>query len=351
MSRGSTLASSAVRGAWHPSGSSRKIEATLSIAGNGDWVVVANQAVLTRGPRAEVDISARVGSIPRKVVFPDGSLFETTDNDGVDALAAQGGAAGAIDQLERFRPRLFAFAAAVAVFCYLIYRFAVPVLVEVAVVMTPPVVTQLMSQGALVSLDETVLAPSELPQPRRERLQAGFSELAALSDRGAANYVLNLRKGGSIGANAFALPDGNIVLTDELVGMAANDDAILGVLAHEIGHVEREHSLRRLYRAAGIAALIMLIGGDIGAGAEDILVQGSALVALSYSRSQENEADRYSVELMVKAGKDPAALVSFLETMRARESKGGSDILSTHPATADRIEAVRAYAEELAKKP
>jgi predicted Zn-dependent protease len=225
------------------------------------------------------------------------------------------------------------------------------VLVEVAVVMTPPVVTQLMSQGALVSLDETVLAPSELPLPRQERLQAGFMELAALSDRGAANYVLNLRKGGSIGANAFALPDGSIVLTDELVGMAANDDAILGVLAHEIGHVEREHSLRRLYRAAGIAALIMLIGGDIGAGAEDILVQGSALVALSYSRAQENEADRYSVELMVKAGKNPASLVSFLETMRARESKGGSDILSTHPATADRIEAVRAYAEELARKP
>jgi Zn-dependent protease with chaperone function len=351
MSRASTLASSTVKGVWHPPGSSRKVEATLSLTGNGDLVVVANQAVLARAPRADLDISARVGSIPRKIAFPDGSLFESPDNDGIDALAGVAGGAARVDQLERFRPRLFAFAAVVAVFCYLIYRFAVPVLVEVAVVMTPPVVTQLMSQGALVSLDETVLAPSELPLPRQERLQAGFMELAALSDRGAANYVLNLRKGGSIGANAFALPDGSIVLTDELVGMAANDEAILGVLAHEIGHVEREHSLRRLYRAAGIAALIMLIGGDIGAGAEDILVQGSALVALSYSRAQENEADRYSVELMVKAGKNPASLVSFLETMRARESKGGSDILSTHPATADRIEAVRAYAEELARKP
>ena len=76
------------------------------------------------------------------------------------------------------------------------------------------------------------------------------------------------------------------------------------------------------------------------------------LVHASEPNDAEREADRYSVELMVKAGKDPASLVSFLETMRAKESsKGGSDILSTHPATADRIEAVRAYAEELSRKP
>lgn len=346
------MVSSPVKGGWHPPGSSRKVEATLSVTAGGDWVAVANQAVLARAPRTDLDISPRIGSIPRKIVFPDGSLFESMDNDGVDALAGSaGGAAATVDQLERFRPRLFAFAAAVAVFCYLIYRFAVPVLVEVAVVLTPPVVTQLMSQGALVSLDETIMSPSALPKPRQERLLAGFGELAALSDRGAGKYVLNFRKGGSIGANAFALPDGNIVVTDELVALAPGDEAILGVLAHEIGHVEREHSLRRLYRAAGIAALIMLIGGDIGGGAEDILVQGSALVALSYSRAQENEADRYSVELLVKAAKDPAALIGFLEIMHKLEtSKGGSDVLSTHPATAGRIEAVRAYAEQLASK-
>jgi len=345
------LASSPVQGVWHPPGSSRKVEATLSVTGNGDWVAVANQAVLARAPRTDLDISPRIGSIPRKIVFPDGSLFESMDNDGVDALAGSAGAAATVDQVERFRPRLFAFAAAVAVFCYLIYRFAVPVLVEVAVVLTPPVVTQLMSQGALVSLDETIMSPSELPKPRQERLLAGFRELSALSNRGADQYVLNFRKGGSIGANAFALPDGNIVLTDELVSLAPGDAAVLGVLAHEIGHVEREHSLRRLYRAAGIAALIMLIGGDIGGGAEDILVQGSALVALSYSRAQENEADRYSVELLVKADKDPAALIGFLEIMHKLEkSKGGSDVLSTHPATASRIEAVRAYAEQLTSK-
>jgi Zn-dependent protease with chaperone function len=340
------LASELVRGAWFPPGSSRKVEAAIARVGDGDLIVVAGEAVLARAAPAEIEFSARVGSIPRRLAFPDGSLFETGDNDGIDRL---GGAASAVHELERFRPRLFVFAAIVVGLCFLIYRYAVPVMVEVAVAITPPVVPQLMSQGALASLDETLLAKSEMPEPRQAAIREDFDRLASLSPRGVDGYALHFRKGGSIGPNAFALPDGSIVLTDELVMLAPGQDAVLGVLAHEIGHVEREHSLRQLYRAAGVAALIMLIGGDIGSGAEDILVQGSALVGLSYSRSQEAEADRSSVELMLKAGKDPAAIVGFLEIVRDKlEKTQGSDFFSTHPATQERIAAVKAYAEELA---
>ena len=339
------MASDPIGGAWFPPGSSRRVDATISRAADGDLVVVAGQAVLARAAPSEIEFSARVGSIARRLAFPDGSLFETADNDGIDRLS---GSAGAVHQLERFRPRLFVFAAIVVGLCVLIYRYAVPIMVEVAVAITPPLVPQLMSQGALASLDETLLAKSELPEARQASIRDGFAALAALTPRGAGGYALHFRKGGSIGPNAFALPDGTIVLTDELVALAPGEDAVLGVLAHEIGHVEREHSLRQLYRAAGIAALIMLIGGDIGAGAEDILVQGSALAGLSYSRGQEAEADRSSVELMLKAGEDPAAIVGFLEVIRDRlEASRGSDFFSTHPATQARIEAVKVYAEEL----
>lgn len=340
------MASEPVRGAWFPPGSSRRVEATISRAADGDLIVVAGDAVLARAASAEIEFSARIGSIPRRLAFPDGSLFDTADNDGIDRLGA---APGAVHELERFRPRLFVFAAIVVGLCFLIYRYAVPALVEVAVAITPPVVPQLMSQGALASLDETLLAQSELPEARQAAIREGFERLAGLSPRGVDGYALHFRKGESIGPNAFALPDGSIVLTDELVSLAPGQDAVFGVLAHEIGHVEREHSLRQLYRAAGIAALIMLIGGDIGSGAEDILVQGSALVGLSYSRSQEAEADRSSVELMLKAGRDPAAIVGFLEIVRDKlEKSHGTDVFSTHPATQERIEAVKAYAEESA---
>ena len=151
-----------------------------------------------------------------------------------------------------------------------------------------------------------------------------------------------------IGPNAFALPDGTVILTDELIELAPDDpDMVMGVLAHEISHVHLEHSLRRLYRAAGVAGLILLIGGDIGAGAEDLLVQGSALLALSYSRSHESEADRYSVELMSKVGRDPAAIARFFDLLVEKfGDQGDMGFLSTHPATAARIATARRYAKE-----
>jgi predicted Zn-dependent protease len=138
------------------------------------------------------------------------------------------------------------------------------------------------------------------------------------------------------------------VLTDELVELANDEEAILGVLAHEIGHVEHQHSLRQLYRAAGVTGLVFLIGGDIGSGMEDILVQGAALASLSYSRAAETDADRYSVELMHAAGYDPMAIVRFLELLRDRlHDTSEGDFFSTHPATPSRIDETRRYAEEL----
>lgn len=342
------MASERVTGTWFPSGASRRADAELKVDAAGNWLAAVNGAVVARGQRGEVQMSERVGSIPRRITFPDGSLFETTDNDGVDRLAGIDLSGSGVDGLERFRPRLFVFAAVAVALCWAIYRFAVPVLVEVAVAITPPIVPQMMSQGALTSLDQTITSPTALPQSRQETLKAGFRELAAASGRGADGYVLNFRKGGAIGPNAFALPDGNIVLTDELVELAGTDDAaIFGVLGHEIAHVEGEHSLRQLYRAAGVAALIMLIAGDIGSAGEDILVQGSALMSLSYSRAQETAADRHSVDLMLATGKDPVAIVRFFQLLQDKFGKmEGPNILSTHPATAGRMEAVKAYAEE-----
>lgn len=346
-------------GLWRPPFSGRAMTAILSVdaAGIAAAIDPTSKQRLALADFGKVQVSDRVGSITRKLTFPDGSVFETGDNDAVDALIRSQSSrfAGFIHKLEHFRPRLILLVALVIGLCFAVYRFAVPALVEVAILLTPPVVPKLMSQSVIASLDQTILAPSELPPERREKLLQEFAALAALARPGAAAlegskpaYTLNFRKGGMIGPNAFALPDGTIVLTDELVALADDDEAILGVLAHEIGHVAHEHSLRQLYRAAGAAALIMLIGGDIGSGTEDLLVQGSALLALSHSREAEREADRFSVELMHDAGHDPAAIGRFFERLRDKlGDREGGDFLSTHPATPERIEQTNRYADEV----
>lgn len=339
-----------VTGVWYPAGTSRAIPASLSVDASGVCIATdGSGAQLAAEPLAGATVSDRVGSIARRIEF-GGGVFETPDNDAVDRLLVSSGRrhSGTIHSLERFHPRLAIFVLLVVLLAVGIYRYAVPVLVEVAIFVTPPVVPEIIGQSAMASLDQTVFAPSGLDAETQQHIAAGFQTLTAIAPRGEGGYTLNFRKGGAIGPNAFALPDGSVVLTDELVELANDEEAILGVLAHEIGHVEHQHSLRQLYRAAGVTGLVFLIGGDIGSGMEDILVQGAALASLSYSRAAETDADRYSVELMHAAGYDPMAIVRFLELLRDRlHDTSEGDFFSTHPATPSRIDETRRYAEEL----
>ena len=102
--------------------------------------MAADGAVCVAAPERKVEVSPRVGSIPRRLTFPDGSVFETVDNDHIDAWLHRhkGAKSGLIHGMEAFRPRLLVFVIAVVLFAIAIYRYAVPALVEVAVLVTPP---------------------------------------------------------------------------------------------------------------------------------------------------------------------------------------------------------------------
>jgi Zn-dependent protease with chaperone function len=344
----------AIKGEWFPALSGQSFPASLRVEARQFNVLADDGTELAAGALEELKISPRIGSIARALALPDSSQFVTYDNDAVDQIA--GGRAdrwnGIVHALERFHPRLIGLAAGVFVLGFAIYRFALPVLIEIAVRVTPPVATELMAKGAMQTLDRVAFSESSLSDDRKESITAAFEQTASFSPSGPGKFNLNFREGGIIGPNAFALPDGTIVITDELIALADGDDElIMGVLAHEMGHVEREHSLRQLYRAAGVASLIMLIGGDIGEGAQDMLVQGAGLLTLSFSREAESEADRHSVEIMLKAGRDPLAIARFFEVLGKKlGDTGGTSMLSTHPGTPERRAAAESYARELGAK-
>jgi predicted Zn-dependent protease len=168
-----------------------------------------------------------------------------------------------------------------------------------------------------------------------------FDEVvAALTpDERARLEALELHVLGSEQVNAFALPGGQVfVLTGLLRRAGDDDDVVRGVLAHELGHAVRRHGLRSIAReqAVGIA-LGLFFGGDDARIAA--LVQGaSSLSSLAYSRSMEDEADAFAVELLARTGHDPSGLARFLEGL---ESQPGPELLSTHPDSAERARAVR----------
>lgn len=140
--------------------------------------------------------------------------------------------------------------------------------------------------------------------------------------------------------NAFALPGGKTFITRALMERMDSEAALAGVIGHEIGHVIAEHIGEQMARARN-----MQIGlGVIGAASDSQWVgvlggAGGKLYLLKFGRGQELEADRLGMEYMVKAGYDPAGLMTVMNVLKKAGGGGGKmEMLSTHPDPDRRLE-------------
>lgn len=139
--------------------------------------------------------------------------------------------------------------------------------------------------------------------------------------------------------NAFALPGGYIYVFNGLLQKARSADELAGVLAHEIGHVKLRHGLRSAIQAGGLGFLLGTVFGDF-AGGTAIVYASRTLMQSAFSRDAEREADRYAVDLMLKAGGDPLGLARFFMGSGVADP-GGFAWITSHPANAEREQAIR----------
>lgn len=140
--------------------------------------------------------------------------------------------------------------------------------------------------------------------------------------------------------NAFALPGGRIFIFSGLLARARGPDELVGVLAHEIGHVKYRHGLRAVIQAGGLGLVLGTIFGDF-AGGTAITLGSRALIQSAFSREAEREADAFAIDLMLKAGGDPLGLARFFESLDGADP-GALAWIASHPANAERIAAIRA---------
>jgi Zn-dependent protease with chaperone function len=344
----SAAAEHVLAGTWFAGTSSRPVAARLLCAAGRLRVTAGDELLAGPLPLAEVVVSSRLGSTPRMLRFADGACFETADNAGVDRLlAGQGRRHGLVHRLESsLRYVLLGLLVTVA-FVWGGVRHGIPQLAETTAFALPATVSRQVGEGVLELLDDELLFPSELPAGEQTRLRQRF---AAMMASGGLPIRLEFRKAAAeLGATAFALPSGTVVFTDQLVGLAERDEELLGVLAHEIGHIERRHGLRQVLQGSALGLLAMTVTGDLSSVSSLIAGIPVILTQLGYSRDFEHEADRFAAELMVSQGIDPALLGSML--MRLEQDvrqcpqpgrceateHGWSSYLSTHPPTAERL--------------
>ncbi|MDO5058716.1 MAG: M48 family metallopeptidase [Neisseria sp.] len=180
---------------------------------------------------------------------------------------------------------------------------------------------------------------TRLSNRRRQEIAALYGRLK--TDKPA---KLLFREGKNIGANAFAIPNNTIVVTDELVKLAANDQEILAVLAHEQGHLAHRHSLQQALRGLGVGVLMLTLTGD----GTDLLDNLPVLLATAqYSQAFELEADLYAVQSLQRLGIKPQYLADFLLRLdkQSGEEEGGSNLLGSHPLTSERVKQIERYAQ------
>jgi Zn-dependent protease with chaperone function len=286
---------SILNGYWFDGKSSAQAAASLHADDSGLVRVIrtADDRLLQQVVFSAIRISTRIGDTPRFIHFPDGGKFETLDNAGADRLLRQHRPSLFNTLAHKLESHIYFVALTVVMVAGLTWlgvTYGIPAASKVIAYRLPQDALNLASTETLAMLDKTRMTPSRLAPDVQARVLKDFAP--ALQEYAPLHIRVIFRDGGDIGANAFALPDGTIVFTDEMVELAQNDDELIAVLAHEIGHVKYRHALRSAIQGSSIGFLVSMLTGDLSAASSALAALPVVLTTMSYSRNFEREADQ-----------------------------------------------------------
>ncbi len=149
--------------------------------------------------------------------------------------------------------------------------------------------------------------------------------------------------------NAFALPGGQVFITEALFSRLETVGQLAGVLGHEIGHVVERHGNERMAKNT-LFSTIAMGAGQIGGDAQSVqMAQAVAnVIQMKYGRDDELESDKWGVLLTEKAGYDPRAMIGVMKVLDEASPGGGPpEMMSTHPKPANRVAYIQQVIEEV----
>jgi Zn-dependent protease with chaperone function len=315
----------------------------VSLDVNQGLVSVSGDGIERCEPLAALQITDVLGRAPRLVRFPDNAFCEVIDGEALRRLLAEHGRApSAVSQWEGSLRWVLVAAVVFVLILIAGYRYGIPLVAGVVANQIPASLTERLSTEVLGILDTQVFAPTEIPNARQEAIESAFRRLELPDGASRGSYRILFRRSDLLGANAIALPSGAIVVTDELMALAADDREILGVLAHEAGHVHRRHGLRNVLQNSLVGLLVAWFIGDVSTVAA---AAPTALIQANYSRELEREADAFAVDVLRT---NRISVRHFGDILRRLEQESGSaesdafQYLSSHPATSERLQRLEA---------
>ncbi len=221
------------------------------------------------------------------------------------------------------------FASIVVTIIAAVYFLGIPFIAENALTILPRSIDKAIGEKVFEQVSE-----SETIDTISSKLLTNYYTL--LNSSAEKKYTFIVIKKDEI--NAFALPDGHIVIYSGILLKIHHQSELAGLLAHEISHVTHRHSMKILCKSVAGYIVISLLMNDVNGIMASLAQNANSLENLRYSRSFEKEADISGFEMLHLNQIDPHGMVSLFQVLKRQEKVDISGFLRTHPVTQDRID-------------
>lgn len=310
---------------------------------------------------SKIAVSPRISDSTRFLTLPDGRLFETSNNDAIDQLISLYNTSkhSAISS-----EKWILKTGVMLVFLTLTWagiHFGVPALTYKIAMSVPEKILIESGQEAMKDFDKKSFTESKLSKKRQKEVKNIFKNILPLEHKKLA-YKLHFRSAPKIGANAFALPSGDIIITDDLIKLSSDNNEIKSILLHEIAHVELRHGVQGTIKTSAILLLVVAATGDVTSLSTLLLGVPALLLDSSYNRKMEWDADSYSLTKMKEKNINPIAFSNILEKLvnshkseevnitkvkneNEKYEDGSDGYWSSHPPSKERIERMKTASE------
>jgi len=261
--------------------------------------------------------------MPRKITWQGNDFFAADASAELDQLVASLGKGSIMDWVAGLEKRGGIIVAATLGTLLFILGFGiygVPKLAEATAYILPESVSAKLANSTLEKLD-LALDDSALSDERQAQLRAFFLAWGEVDE-------LYFRQAQRVGANAFTLSQTTVVFTDDLVQLTSDDEELLAVYFHELGHARLLHVERSILQSVAWAVVLTMITGDIGGVGELVLALPLTLGQAAYSRKHEREADEFAIVELKALGISPLKLATMLDRIEASHGVSHEDELS-----------------------
>jgi Zn-dependent protease with chaperone function len=294
-------------------------------------------------PATALTIVEPIGQGFWQIALPDGAMLELDGSDGAILAKALGHRETPVRRWERSLKLALLAIPLLILSVWGASIVAVPLMADIATDLLPPGTDQAIGASSLLVIDR-MTSTSNIPSDRRQALRQRFKAMARDIVVDPLPYKLEFRDAPSIGPNAFALPGGTVVATDQMLAILT-DDEVIAILAHELGHVEHRHGVRTVFRSFGLGILAAAVLGDASTLGNVLTALPVLMTQLSYSRGFEDQADGVAFQWLAQPGRSPCDFATGLHKLQAAiDARSGGKSkdptpswLATHPGTAERV--------------